>query len=216
MSESWPKVLVTAIGAPLVLLGLSTLLIPGIIEESNKTEALRVARLKKTLEIADRNREFKSRLNVLKTRMHTFNQQNVRGHLSRAELRDVKKRFQQEHTNDYLELDKMAWWWYWDLEREGEIFGLLSSPELITLHDLLEKYGNNTAESAGTISALWEFLSSSKYSLSKESQKRITDLELEMNTRLTDLSKVREDLVKAMEASFAQSQHIPPKARTTP
>lgn len=209
MGDTWPKVIVTAVAAPLVLLALSTLFIPGIIDRANRTEALRTARQKKALDIGDQDRDFTSRLHVLKNRMHMFNEQNIRGRLSLGELRNTQKRFQKEHTDDYLDLEKMAWWWYWDLEREGEIFGLLSQKNLSDLHTLLEEYGKNAEASVGTITPLWRFLSSSEYSRSNDSQKQIELLETEMNTQLAELSKIRGQIVKDLAACFAQSQCVP-------
>lgn len=213
-AESWPKVIVAAVATPVALLLLSTLFIPRIIEKSSRVEALRAARLKKSLDIGDHNRDFISRLNLLKTRMYTFNQQNVRGRLSGTELRDAQKRFQKEYTDAYLELDKTAWWWFWDLEREGEIFDLLSPKELEALRGpsgLLEKYRQNVETSMGALSPTWKFLSSSEYGLSTKNQKQIKVLESEMDTKLKELYDPRTQLVKAMAASFAQSQYVPPR-----
>ena len=110
-SESWPKVLVTALFLPAVLVFLGAYYIPRTIEASNKKEALKKARLNKSLEFASLNLEFTKRINGLKTRMHTFNQQNIRGNLSPSELNEARMRFQKEYTDQYLALDEMAWWW---------------------------------------------------------------------------------------------------------
>lgn len=199
----------TALLIPTLLLFLSTYFIPQMIEASNKTEALRVSRLKKALDIGEGNKEFKSRLNVLKTRMQSFIGQNTRGHLSGAQFREAQKNFQQSYTSDYLELDRMAWWWYWDLEREAQIFDLLSWEELKTLHDVLLKYAENIETSVKAISPLWEHLSSSDYRVDNKGQEQIKKLEQDMIPTLDALSEERMQLVKEMSALFAQSQHIP-------
>jgi hypothetical protein len=214
--ESWPKVIVTALAAPFVFLLLSSFLIPGIIEDANRTEAVRAARVKKALDIGDHNRDFTSRLNVLKTRMHMFNELDVRGHLSSIELQNAQKTFQKEHTDDYLELDKMAWWWYWDLEREGEVSDVLSSNELNALHALLDEYAKNANASVCAISPLWKFLSSAEYSLSKDIQSRIELMEAEMNAKLQELYEYRTQIVKDMAACFAHSRCVASKPRPTP
>lgn len=46
---------------------LSALVIPGIISDSSEIESLHEARLKKAIEFGDRNEDFVSKLNVLKT-----------------------------------------------------------------------------------------------------------------------------------------------------
>ena len=214
MGDTWPKVIVTAGAAPLALLLLSTLLIPGIIEDANKSAASRTAKLKKALDIGDQNRDFTSRLNVLKTRMHMFNEQNARRNFSPMELRNSQNSFQKEHTDDYLALDKIAWWWYWDLEREGEISELLSAKELSGLHALLDEYGKNAEASVSAITPVWHLLSSSQYNLRNDCQKRIELLELEANTKLDELSKVRIQIVKDIAACFAQSKCVSSQRRT--
>jgi len=209
MQESWPKVAVTVVVMPLALLFFGTIFIPGIVAESNQAEALRVARLKKAFDIGEHNKEFNSRINVLKTRMHSFNEQNIRARFSSAHLREAQREFRQKHTDDYLELDRMAWWWYWDLEREAEIYDLLAPEELKSLHDASEKYGANVVLTVATITPLWQYLSSSEYNLSAENQKRVGSVESEMMKKLQDLSDERTQLAKVMASSFAQSRHKP-------
>jgi len=109
-----------------------------------------------------------------------------------------------------LELDKQAWWWYWDLEREGIYFQLLSPDELARLHELIGKYGKNVEASVGAIGPLWRFLSSSAYLSSSDSQKQITPLHDGMNERSQQLSDERtQHLAKEMAAIFARSNFEP-------
>ena len=107
-NESWIRFLLTILVAPVVIAALSTYVIPKIIEDSSKAEQLREARLKKALEIGDRNRDFNGRLNRLKTRMNIFVKQSTGGRLSKSALLEAEHVFQKEYTDDYLELDKQA------------------------------------------------------------------------------------------------------------
>ena len=110
--ESWIRYVLTVVAAPVLIAALSSYVIPRIIEQSNRTEQLRSARLKKALEIGDRNKDFNGKLNLLKTRMNMFVNLNARARFSTSELREAQRAFQKEYTADYLELDKQAWWWY--------------------------------------------------------------------------------------------------------
>jgi membrane-associated HD superfamily phosphohydrolase len=208
-SDSWFKVVITAFAVPLFFVLLSTLLIPKIIEKSNKTEALRTARLKKSLDVGDRNREFTSRLNVLKTSMLSFNNQNVRGNRSATELRASQKQFQETYTERYLALDEVAWWWYWDLEREVQAFDLLSPDESRQMLKLVKEYGDNVTASVAALDSLWKHLSSSSYSTSSDNQARIREMETEMNSELSRLYEKRTSLVKDISKLFAQSTYEP-------
>ena len=210
--ESWVKFLLTVLAAPLFIAALSTYVIPKIIEKSNRTEQLKSARLKKALEIGDRNRDFNGKLNRLKTRMNMFFELSKRNRLSESDLRNAQYLFEKEYTEDYLEMDRQAWWWYWDLEREGTYFELLSQDELAHLHQLSEQYGNNVQSSVNAITPLWRFLSSADYRANDESQKRVEALQAEMNQKSQQLSDERtQRLAKEMAALFARSHYEPDK-----
>lgn len=208
-TTSWVQTGLTALLIPLLLALFSSYCLPRIVEKSNRRELSRTARLKKAFDFGERNKEMNSRLNAMKTRMHTFNAQNVRGRFSIAQVRETQRLFQQQHTSDYLDLDKNAWWWYWDLEREAQVFDLLSAEELKVFHDLLLKYGNNMSQSVGAISPSWEFLSSADYRLDKASQERFAALYAEMIKKLDTLATERYELIKSITKLFAQTQHFP-------
>ena len=208
--ESWLKWLLTVLAAPIFIAALSTYVIPKIIEKSSRTEQLRSARLKKALEIGDRNRDFNGRLNLLKTRMNIFFELSKRNRLSESDLRAAQRTFEKEYTEDYLEMDKQAWWWYWDLEREGTYFELLSQDELNQLRALSQQYGNNVGASVDAISPLWRFLSSTDYRVDDASQKRVKELQDKMNQVSQQLSDERtQKLAKEMAAVFARSHYKP-------
>lgn len=211
---SWLRVLVTVLGIPLLLLLLGSVLtsyfIPKLIEESHKSEASRTARLKKAIDIIERNKDFTSKLHVLKTSMQTFNKQNVRGKPSLTQLREAQKRFKKEYTDHYLALDETAWWWYWDLEREVQIFDLLSPEELAKLGEFNKEYGNNVGACVGALDPLWRYLSSSEYKPTKDSQDQVNALEAQMKSEIDRLFNERVILVKNISTLFAQSQHETP------
>ncbi|HXD33459.1 MAG TPA: hypothetical protein VN643_20215 [Pyrinomonadaceae bacterium] len=211
-ADTWPKVVVTALASPVLVLALSALFIPGIVEDSNRTEALKTSRLRKSIDVGDRNREFTSKLHVLKTRMQTFNTQNVRGKPSLNQLRKAQKQFQEKYTEQYLALDEMAWWWYWDVKREAQAFNLLSPSESERMHKLIADYGENVAACVGALHPLWSHLSSSEYSLRANSQKTITAFEATMNSRLGSLDSERLLLVNEIARMIAQSQYDPSQA----
>jgi hypothetical protein len=206
---SWIRTASVAVGIPILLAIFSNFVIPNIIEKSNRAEALRAARLKKALEIRDHNEDFTVKLHRLKTMMQTFNKQNVRRKLSGAQLTERQNAFQKQYSERYLTLDETAWWWYWDLERDAEIYDLLSLDQSKALAPLVKKYGEDTAASVGAIDPLWSFLSSANYSLSKNSQNQIKKLEDEMNANIDRLFYERFNLDKEMSTLFAQSDYKP-------
>lgn len=208
--ESLVRFLVTVFAAPVFIAVLSAVVIPRIIEESNEAEQRRNTRIKKALEIGDRNRDFNGRLNLLKTKMGTFNNQNVRRSPTESEMRQLQWAFQKEYADAYSELDKTAWWWYWDLEREAIFFDLLSKDELDRLHPLIDAYGQNVQASVGVIAPLWQFLSSSRYGLDSKTQQHIQDLQRTMNECSQELSEERTNkLAKEMATIFARSEYEP-------
>jgi hypothetical protein len=206
-TQSWLRTLATVVLVPLLLMGLSTYFIPGIIDEANKREAIRTARLRKSLDVGDRNKDFTSKLHVLMTRMQMFNTQNARRKLWLNQLRETQKTFQEKYTDQYLILDEVAWWRYQDMEREAQAFSLLSPTESEVMHKLSTDYVDNTAKCVGALNPLWSHLSSSEYDLGPDSQKNIERLEKEMISKLDTLNSSRAVLVKEMATLLAQSQY---------
>jgi hypothetical protein len=206
-TTSWIRTALTVLLIPLLLALCSNYFIPNIIEKSNKTEALRTAKLKRALDIRDRNDDFTTKLHRLKTMMQTFNNQNIRRRLSGLQLRERQDAFQKEYTDHYLSLDETAWWWYWDLERDAEVLNLLSPEDLKTLGDLITKYGVNVASCIGAVDPLWRYLSSADYSSTKDSQRQFNDLEKKMNQDINNLYQQRVLLIKDMSTLFAKSQY---------
>lgn len=206
---SWLRAILMALGIPILLALFSNFVIPNIIEKSNKAEALRTSRLQKALDIRGHNEDFTIKLHRLKTMMQTFNKQNVRRRLSGAQLAEKQNTFQREYTERYLTLDETAWWWYWDLERDAEIYKLLSPGETKKLVEILKTYGDATAASVGAIDPVWNHLSSSDYSLNKNRQDQLQKLEAKMNTDINRLFYERANLEKEMSTLFAQSTYEP-------
>jgi hypothetical protein len=200
---------------PLVLLcsgsALSALVIPGIISDSSEIESLHEARLKKAIDFGDRNEDFVSKLNVLKTLMETFNNQNVRMKTSPKELRESQSQFRKEYTEKYLALDSSAWWWYWDVGREAQIFSLLSPAELQLLHKEIFEYGDSVLASKNAVEPLWKYLSSRSYTLSPEAQQKISDLTAAMGKDLVKANQDRNNHVYNISQLFAHSVHRRPR-----
>lgn len=203
--------LLKALVFPVVLLCvgsvLSAIVIPGIVADSSEIESLHEARLKKAIDFGDRNEDFVSKLNVLKTLMLTFDEQNVRMKTLPAKLREEQEHFRKVYTEKYLALDSTAWWWYWDVEREAQIFNWLSPAELQLLHKEIAEYGNSVLASKNAIDPLWKYLSSQDYSLSPASRQQISGLATAMNTDLEKASKERGNHVYNISQLFAQSTH---------
>jgi hypothetical protein len=190
---------------------LSAIVIPGIVSDSSEIESLHEARLKTALNVGDRNEDFVSKLNVLKTFMLTFHEQNVRMKAPPTKLRDEQEHFRKEYTERYLALDSTAWWWYWDVEREAQIFNWLSPAELQSLHNELTEYGNSVIASKSAIEPLWKYLSSKDYSLSPESLKQISDFTEAMNTDLVKAKQNRENHVYNISQLFARCNYKKPR-----
>jgi len=190
---------------------LSAIVIPGIVSDSSEIESLHEARLKKAIDFGSRNEDFVSKLNVLKTLMLTFDGQNVRMKTPPAKLREDQEDFRKEYTERYLALDSTAWWWYWDVEREAQIFNWLSPAELQTLHKEINEYGNSVVASKSAIDPLWKYLSSEDYSLSPESRKQVNALATAMNTDLEKASGERASRVYNISQLFARSTYRKPR-----
>jgi hypothetical protein len=143
--------------------------------------------------------------------METFHDQNFRMTPSPKELREAQTQFRKEYTEKYLALDSTAWWWYWDVEREAQIFNLLSPAELQLLHKEIFEYGNSVVASKNAVEPLWKYLSSRSYTLGLAADQKISDMTSAMTKDLVKANQDRNNHVYNISQLFAHSVHRRPR-----
>jgi hypothetical protein len=205
------KNLTEALKHPLFLLIvgalITSLLIPYLNDQFNRTRVRQETSLRKVLEIGLHNTEFNSELNTLKTMMQSFHSQNVRLQLQPDELKEAQRNFRDDFNARYLALDEKAWYWYWDLGREAEVLNLISPNKLQMLDADLNKYGANVTKSIEAMRPLWRALTSHDYNPNdKEYREKFDKMLNEVNVELSPLFETRKALVESISKHFAPNR----------
>jgi hypothetical protein len=196
---------------PFVLLVLgaiiTSLLIPYLNSKVTRSQLLQEARLKKATEIGDRNMEFSSKFNALKTMLESFHRRSVRLRLPPSEFKETHSRFVDDFYKRYLELDEKAWWWYPAVEREASVLHLVSETEQQTLSTDCKAYGDNLNESFNILRPLWQAMTSNDYNPSdKNSAEKVEKIIKEANDQLPKLFQARNDLMERIARHFSAPQ----------
>lgn len=185
----------------------TSLLIPYLNAKVNHNQLLQEARLKKAVEIADRNTEFNSKFNTLKTLLESFHNRSVRLQLSPAEFSVAHSKFIDDFNRRYLELDERTWWWYSAIEREAAVLQLISPTELQALDAEFKEYAKNLNDSFNILRPLWQALTSREY---KPDDKRSTDkvdaIIADVNRQIGVLFEARNTLVQRIARHFGAPQ----------
>jgi hypothetical protein len=206
--RKWTTSVVNGLRHPLTLLIIGSLLgsflIPYINSLSNRRQLLREARLKKVLEILHNNSGIKSQLNVMRTRLGMFHQDNLRQKPSPTELKQRQDKLAEDINERYLEFDKVAWWWHKDLYQEAIILEITTPDGSQKLAASLSEYGKNVEESVNALNVFWAACLSRDYDW-KESEK-VIQIVKEMDKKWADLDSRREKLVSDIVRDFTAPQ----------
>lgn len=200
----WAAKVVSGLSHPLLLLIIGSLLgsflIPYVSSLTGRKQLLQEARLKKALEILHNNSQVNSQLNVLRSRLGIFHQDNIRLKPSPAELKQRQDRLAEDVNARYLEFDKVAWWWHKDLYQEAIILEIAPPDGSRKLGDDLAAYGDNVTKSVGALGEFWHACISKDYEF--EDGGRVTQIQKEMDRRMGELYAAREKLVSDVVRDF--------------
>ena len=205
------RVVLDSLGHPMLLLILGSLLTyiiaPIVVDQINDRKLRDEAKQRKALEVWQRNTEFNSKLNALKTMLESYHNQSVRFQLAPADLLEAQKEFRREFTKRYLELDEMAWWWYRDLQREMNTLRLVPAKQLPRLNDDLDKYGVNVNESVSLLRPLWQTITSREYQPTEEKTKATFEqLRQKADSDLPRLFNERSELIQDVTQIITASE----------
>ena len=200
----WTANVVNGLRHPLTLLIIGSLLgsfiIPYISSLSSKKQLLREARLKNALEILHNDSNIDSQLNVMRTRLGMFHQDNSRQKPSPTELKQRQDKLAEDINARYLEFDRTAWWWHKNLYQEAIILELTPPTGSGELLKRLDEYNKNVVDTVDALNKYWSASLSRDYKL--EESGKITQIREEMDKNWDDLRKKRKTLVSKIVKDF--------------
>lgn len=179
---------------------LSSFIIPYVNSQSNHTKLLQETTLKKSIEIVKHNSEINRQLNTILTTIEMFHKDNVSGVSQLENYKEAQEKLRNKINGLYLEFDKYAWWWQWEIYHEAVILELTSSDELQHVDNILKEYESNIAEN---VKDIYSFLYAC---LDKEYNPKNTDITnqmLELRNKHTELTADRDKNISKIIRIFA-------------
>lgn len=179
---------------------IGSFMIPWISHKTDRNRALGEARLKKKVEIINKNTETISKLNVLVTWVGTFHKDNIRLKPSPPRFAELQDKLREDMNMLYADFERAGWWWYRNLNDEAVILEIVPQSGSDKLKHDVNLYGENIE---GTVKALNEFRHkclSKEYDF--EENGKVTKIQKEMSERLNQLANERVILVSNLVQDF--------------
>src|SRR5262249_19038028 len=121
-------------------------LLPQVLTYSNRQQAQDEARLKKALEIITYKADFETKANSILTLLDTFRSDAELLKPGGAALRQMQSALLKECNSRYLELDRIAWWWYPNFYQEWATIHDVRTEESTNLKPYIATLGRDYQE----------------------------------------------------------------------
>jgi len=195
-NELYRNILLLIIGA-----AISYIIIPLILEDSNKKKLVFEKRIIKSREIINHNRDLNQNLNLLQTALELFHKDNrsMIGH--EVDYLSSQKEMRKEINRLYLEFEKVAWYWYWTIYEEAKIIEQISEERLNKLNAFLTLYDKNVVKSTEVLSKFWNLCLRETYD---PHNKNIDKSMTETRKKLNELSLSRDIIIRKIIRVYLQ------------
>ncbi|HKO35275.1 MAG TPA: hypothetical protein VJV21_02270 [Pyrinomonadaceae bacterium] len=188
---------------PLLLLVVGSVigsfLIPWISHKTDRSRVLREARLKKKVEITNKNTETISKLHLRVTRLGIFHKDNIRLKPSPAKLAVLQDKLGEDMNDLYADFQREGWWWYRSLNDEAVILEIVPPGGFDKLRKDVDAYEKNITDTVAAFNAFWHKCLSKEYDFQDAN---ITQIQNQMYERLEQLRQERIGLVNNLVQDF--------------
>lgn len=172
---------------PLTVLFVGTVItsmaVPWLNTQSARARQIEDARQQKAMEILKGATADNARLNSVRSAFRVFEEEG--GLTGSAELVEARRGELRKRVYDsYGEFEQSAWWWYWGIGREAELFGWLAKPDIAEFQKLAKQYQDNLSEASTLVQKPWRrYLSELKESPSEKEQPVVPQIETALGVK---------------------------------
>jgi|GEM_PF-1413478 len=177
---------------------ISSLAIPWLNARSTRARQIQDARQAKAMEIIKSIGADNVRLNSVRSAFDVFEKEGgLAGGNALIEERRLELR--KRVYDSYGDFEQTAWWWYWEIGRESELFGWLPEADISSFQALAKRYQENLYQSTTSIQKPWRrYLSEVKESTSEKKIPLMPIIETELGRKQAE----RDELGAAMVRLF--------------
>ncbi len=149
---------------------ISSMAIPWLNARSARARQVEEARQLKAMEILRGAIADNTRLNSVRSAFNVFEKEG--GLTGNPELVEERRAELRKRVYDsYGEFEQTAWWWYWGVAREAELFGWLPATDIATFRAVAQQYQDNLYECSAFVQRPWQrYLSEAKESPAEKKQ----------------------------------------------
>jgi hypothetical protein len=175
---------------------ISSLAIPWLNARSSRAQQIEVSQQQKALEILKNASLDNARLNSLRSAFNVFEKEGgLTGSADLVEERRTELRKRVYET--YEEFEQSAWWWYWEIGREAELFGWLPKSAIPEFHALGKQYQDNLYECSVLIQRPWKrYLSDVNETASEKKQALMPSLEASLGSSQAQRDEICAKMVR--------------------
>ncbi len=185
---------------PLMVLFAGTIIssigIPWLNTRSAQARQVEESRQTKALEILKDSTNDNARLNSIGSAFGMFEKEGaLTGSTELIEERrsELRKRVYE----GYEAFEQSAWWWYWGIGREAELFGWLSPAEIAAYRQLAKQYQDNLYESSKLIQIPWRsYLAEVKESPTEKKQPLMPTIETSLGKKQAERDELAARMVR--------------------
>lgn len=175
---------------------ISSLAIPWLNTRSAQARQVEEARQAKAMEILKSVGADNARLNSVNSAFLMFEKEG--GLTGSAELVEERRTELRKRVYEgYEAFEQSAWWWYWGIGREAELFGWLSAADTAEYRRLAKLYQDNLFESSKFIQLPWKrYLSEVKESAAEKKHLLIPTIEPTLGKKQAERDELAARMVR--------------------
>jgi hypothetical protein len=175
---------------------ITTLAVPWLNARSSVARQIAEARQAKALEVLKGVGSDNVRLNLVRSAFQVFEKEG--GLTGTPEIIEQRRAELRKRVYDgYGEFEQTAWWWYWEIAREAELFGWLSPSKAAEFRQLAKQYSTNLSESVALVQIPWNrYLAESKETPAAKKQALMPTLEDSLGKKQAERDALADQMVR--------------------
>ncbi len=175
---------------------ITTLAVPWLNARSSVATQIAQARQAKAMEVLKGVGSDNVRLNLVRSAFNVFEKEG--GLSGTPEIIEQRRTELRKRVYDgYGQFEQTAWWWYWEIAREAELFGWLSAENAAEFRQLAKQYADNLYQSIALVQIPWgRYLAESKETQAAKKQPLMPGLEDALGKKQAERDALADQMVR--------------------
>ena len=175
---------------------ITTLAVPWLNARSSVARQVSEARQTKALEVLKGVGSDNVRINLVRSAFNVFEREG--GLSGTPEIVEQRRTELRKRVYDgYGEFEQTAWWWYWEIAREAELFGWLTPAKAAEFRGLAKQYEQNLYDSMALVQIPWKrYLAETKETVAEKRQPLMPGLDQSLGGKQAERDALADRMVR--------------------